>query len=199
MYTWVFLALVHLFTTLSLSFRLLSWRGDESNLKFRLRPHRLQDYSRMPVVLNSHTLPLKARQFCLERLLKGAGILWWQVERFVAVERGIEKIRIQQLGVSFLKVLVGGVSDLSLCSEIHSAAEPHDPVDWRKLTVRGHLHTHTHRHRQTHRHTHRRTHTTTKDMYCIWTQNKYQHQQWYNDDVCFTSILTFYLKVVMTW
>ena len=71
MYAWVFLALVHPFTTLSLSSRLLSWRGDEGNFKFELRLHRVLDYTRMPAVLNSHTLPLKARQFCLERLLRG--------------------------------------------------------------------------------------------------------------------------------
>lgn len=75
MHAWAFPALAHLFTSLSLSSRLLSWRGgrggDEGDFKFRLRPRRLQDYAGMPVVLNSHTLPLKARRFCLERLLKG--------------------------------------------------------------------------------------------------------------------------------
>lgn len=48
---------------------------------------RLLDYTRIPVVLNSHTLPLKARHFRLERLIKELGILWWQAKRFVAVER----------------------------------------------------------------------------------------------------------------
>lgn len=55
------------------------------------------------MVLNSHTLPLKARHFRLERLLKGLGSLWWQVKRFVATEWGIEENGIQQPGFSFFK------------------------------------------------------------------------------------------------
>lgn len=75
----------------------------QGDFKVGLRLHLLWDYTRIPMVLNSHTLPLKARHFRLERLLKELGSLWWQVKRFVATEWGIEKNGIQQPGFSFFK------------------------------------------------------------------------------------------------
>lgn len=101
------------------------------------------------MVLNSHTLPLKARHFRLERLLKELGSLWWQVKRFVETEWGMEKNRTQQLGFSFfksfsLKTFIAFVTlfrkTVTSITEGYSGPEDWEEAESQKQSVSGDSH-----------------------------------------------------------